>query len=148
MIRVLLALLVLCSPAWAQQGQPVVGLVVSSQVVTGTFNLTTGTGAVQNLTFGFTPSSCDGYGSTTSTLGLYTTFNSHSDSAGGQGAILGTTGGSALSLNNAVFFAAVDATNTNFQTAVISYSANTATLTWTKTGTPTGTFSYSVRCFK
>ena len=121
---------------------------VTESVVHNTFDLTTATGAVQNISLTFTPSSVDGFGAISAgAVGAYTTYNAHSDSAGNQGCLFADAT-TAIGISNAVFFSAQDATAANGQTAVISYSANTVTLTWTKTGTPTGTFTYSLRCFR
>lgn len=121
---------------------------ITSGVVTGSFDLTTATGATQDLTFSFTPSACQGFGSNSATSTAYTTFNSYSDSAGNQSALYinGSVGLYYVSTNK--FFLAVDSTGSNYQLATISYATNKATLTWAKTGTPSGTFSYAVRCFK
>ena len=121
---------------------------ITSQIVTGTFNLTTASGGTSTLTYGFTPTACDGLGGVTPTpIGTYTTYMAHSDSAGNQGSVA-SDGTANTAIDSAHFFVAVDSTGSNYQTAVISYSTNTVTLTWTKTGTPTGTFTYNVRCFK
>jgi hypothetical protein len=119
---------------------------ITSQVVNGTYNLTTASGT-QSLTFGFTPSSCEGFGTVSpSATDIYTTLNAHADSAATQAALF--YAGTSLTFSAGIFFYAADSTGGNVQDAVLSYAANAVTLSWTKTGTPTGTFSYSVRCFR
>jgi hypothetical protein len=121
---------------------------VTSQVVNGTYNLTTASGTQVITGFSFTPSSCDGSGSVTnSAAGVYATVNAHADSALGQ-SNLGYFA-ALLNQNNNYFFYASDVTGTNYQLGQITaYGAGSVTVTWAKTGSPTGTFSESLRCFK
>ena len=148
-MRILFSLILLLCPTLvtAQQGTATMGG-LQSQVVAGTFDLSTATGAVQNLSFNFTPTACDGFGSVAGgTINTQISFWGMSDSAATQATF---ASGSAINiaLTTAKFFSVIDSGGTNYQQAVISYSANTATLTWAKTGTPTGTFTYRVRCFR
>lgn len=118
-----------------------------SAVVNSTYNLTTASGTQTISGFGFTPSACDGFGVVQSaTFGSFTTLNSHSDSALRQQALVYAAGGT---FQTNVFFFAEDSTGSNSQNAVITaYGSGTVTLTWTKAGSPTGTFAFSIRCFK
>lgn len=118
---------------------------VTSQVVNSTRDLTAASGS-QTLTFNFTPTSCDGFGTVIGTITQnLTTLTSHSDSAAVQSDLVFFAAEYIIQSN---FFGAFDATGTNFQNAVLSYGVNSVVLTWTKSGTPTGTFTFSVRCFK
>jgi hypothetical protein len=121
---------------------------VTSQVVNTTYNLTTASGTQTVTGFGFTPSSCDGFGSVnTSTFGTYTTVNGHSDSALTQATQTVAAGN--VDTFAGTFFAAYDVTGASNQTGIITaYNSNSITITWTKTGSPTGTFSESIRCFR
>jgi hypothetical protein len=132
------------TPVWhTKPGNPT----TNSIVVNSTFNLATASGAQVVSGFGFTPSTCDGFGVVNAgPLTQYTALNSHSDNAGSQATI--SIGAGALLFNGNVFFNLADATSANTQTAILSYGAGSVTLTWTKTGSPAGTFSFSIRCFK
>lgn len=127
-----------CSPSAA----------VSSAVVNTTRDLTTASGTQTVSGFGFTPSSCEGFGAVdSSALGTYTTWQGHTDSTLTQAVLWSNATSVRYSVN--AFFIAADTTATNFQSALITgYNSGSITLTWTKTGTPTGTFAFSVRCFK
>ena len=121
---------------------------VSSFVVNATYDLTTASGTQTVSGFGFTPSSCDGFGTiTNSTPGTYITYNAHVDSALNQNAIYDFAGLRAT--QSGIFFTAAAVSGIDYQQAVVSaYGSGTVTLTWTKTGSPTGTFRFSLRCFQ
>lgn len=128
---------------------PAPAITVSSAVVNSSRVLTAAAGTQTVSGFGFTPSSCDGFGAVqNSAILVYTTFNAHVDSAFNQNSI---GGGSSTTIDTVpgVFFQPVDSTGGNFQNGVITaYGSGTVTITWTKSGSPTGTFSFSLRCFK
>lgn len=121
---------------------------VSSVSVFTTYDLTTASGTQVVSGFGFTPSACDGFGAVAgSAVGTYQTFNAHSDSALNQQAAYGNSGGTIATAS--VFFTATNLAGTANQIATItSYNAGSVTLTWVKTGSPTGSFVFTIRCFK
>lgn len=120
---------------------------VSSLIANATRDLTTAAGAQVVSGFGFTPSACEGHGTTGAAASAYTTYSGKSDSALNQSALYASVG--TIAINNANFFGAVDATGGNFSFgAITAYASNQITITWGKTGAPTGTFSFSIRCFQ
>lgn len=120
---------------------------VTSITINTSRDLTTATGTQALTGFGFQPTACDGFGSTGGAASIYTTYNGHSDSAKTQATVFSNAG--TINFNSSNFFGAVDATGANFQFAAISsYDAGGVTISWTKSGSPTGTFSFSLRCFK
>lgn len=122
--------------------------VVSSRIST-TRDLTTASGTQTVSGFGFTPSTCIAHGTVNgAAIGTYTTFSGLVDSALNQSVIY-ASGGTAMFVNTGNILAAVDATGGNFQFAAITaYASNQLTLTWAKTGVPTGTFTFSLLCQK
>jgi hypothetical protein len=124
---------------------------ITSAVVNATYNLTTASGSQTVTDFGFTPSSCDGFGSVNGSSGHYATLAAHSDSGLNQTNLSYTnvSGGLYTAPVSNTFFFPSDAAGTDYQTGVISaYGSGSVTITWTKTGTPTGTFTFSLRCIK
>jgi hypothetical protein len=123
---------------------------VTSAVVHGTYNLATASGTQVVSGFGFTPSSCDGLGAVSgATLGTYATLSSHCDSALSQAAIGYFANAVYFDPAGGDFFIAGDASGSNYQIGVITaYGSGSITITWTKAGSPTGTFSFSIRAFK
>lgn len=120
---------------------------ISSLVANATRDLTTGAGTQVVSGFGFTPSACEGHGTTGAAASAYTTYSGKSDSALNQSALYASVG--TVAINNSNFFGAVDATGANFSFGQITaYASNQLTITWGKTGSPTGTFSFSIRCFQ
>lgn len=120
---------------------------VQSIVKLATYDLTTATGNQSLTGFGFTPSTCHFAGAVSgATLGNYTTVSGDSDSATNQ-AVTYLNGTTNVGYNNAAVMAASDGTNIQVA-ALTSYDANGITLHWTKTNSPTGTFSYSAHCFR
>lgn len=119
-----------------------------SAVVNSTWDMTAASGTQVVTGFGFTPSSCDGFGTVNNAaFGGNATLSGHSDSALNQGAEIFAGGGTFMLPG--VFLVAEDSAGANIQSAVISaYGAGSVTLTKTKTGTPTGTFTFSIRCFQ
>jgi len=54
-----------------------------------------------------------------------------------------------VQFSNAAFMTAQDTTGSNFQIGTVTVSGSgSITITWAKTGTPTGTFNFSIRCFE
>lgn len=118
----------------------------TSQVINSSRDLTLG-GAQVISGFAFTPSSCEGFGTTGAAASAYTTYSGHSDSALVQAAIYASVG--TIAINTSAFFGAVDATAANFSFgAVTAYGSGSVTITWSKSSSPTGTFNFSIRCFK
>ena len=120
---------------------------ITSAIVNSTYDLTTASGTQTVSGFGFTPSACDGFGAINNgAFGTYTVWNAHSDSALNQSSISEAASDQFVQTQ---FFAPGDSTATNFQVGIISaYNSGSITITWTKTGSPTGIFSESIRCFK
>lgn len=119
----------------------------TSTVVAGTRDLSLAGGTQVVSGFGFTPSACEGHGTTGAAASAYTTYSGRSDSSLNQSALYSS--GGTMAINNSNFFAAVDATGGNYKFGAISnYASNQITITWAGAGAPTGTFSFAVRCFK
>lgn len=115
-----------------------------NKVINTTYNLTTASGNQAITGMGFKPSTCDAFGST-GAVSTYTTLNSHSDSTRTYAMLYYSS--NTISFSASFFLGAVDATSTNYQLATIaSYDSDGLTLTWAKTGSPTGTFNISLRC--
>lgn len=118
---------------------------VSSFTKVTSYNLTTASGTQALTGFGFQPSTCTSTGST-SAVAQYTTLFGTSDSALHQYSTSYFAGAATPSAN---FLVAADTTGTNYQFGTItSYDADGLTITWAKTGSPTGTFNYAVTCLK
>lgn len=124
------------------------GAIVLSKVVNTTYDLTTASGNQVISGFGFTPSTCDIFATTSGGSLIYTTVNGHVDSALTQAVVYGGSA-TAISYQPGLFVGAVDATGTSFQFGAVSaFGSGSVTIAWTKTGTPTGTLNESVRCFQ
>lgn len=128
-------------------GQSSTAIPITSAIVNSTYDLTTASGTQTVSGFGFTPSACDGFGAVNNgAFGAYTVWNAHSDSALNQSSISEAASDQFVQTQ---FFAPGDSTASNFQTGIISaYNSGSITITWTKTGSPTGIFTESIRCFK
>lgn len=123
------------------------GCVTTSAVLNTTYNLATASGTQVLSGFGFTPSSCVAFGSTQGLGTSQTVFNAHVDSARNQANLSEYNG--TVNQSTTSFFNVYDATAINYQLGTVSaFGSGTVTITWVKTGSPTGTFSFSIRCFK
>jgi len=129
-------------------------LPVTSLAVTCTRDLSTATSTqtIPNATdcggvttFGFQPSACDADGAVSNNT--FIVFSAHSGPSLSQWSWEYLTGGPFF--EPTYFMAPADGSTTNYQTAQLTaYNATTLTLSWTKTGSPTGTFTFVIRCFK
>lgn len=133
-----------CTPGGACTVTPA----VTAKVINSTYDLTTASGTQVVSGFGFTPSSCDGFGAVNGVAaGTYQTFGSHVDSSFVQSSINGVTG--FINVDTTRFFIVQDITGGNAQLGVVSsFGSGTVSILWTKIGSLTGTFSFSIRCFK
>jgi hypothetical protein len=133
----------------AAQAAAIVGSVggaLKSKTKQITRDLTAITGTVAYTGVGFQPTACVGAGSTNASL-AYTTFLGLADSAGAGLAFAGTPTVNETT-SHFLFFADV-AVATNNQTAdIASYDSDGFTLSWTKTGSPTGTATVQIMCFR
>lgn len=136
-------------PAFAQEGINNPATFVTSKLVNSTYDLTTASGTQVVSGFGFTPSACSVFGAVNGTaINTYTTYSGNVDSAKNQ-AVVFTLGTTQNGFSNTAFIAAFDATAANNQVGVLSaYGAGSVSIAWTKGGTPTGTFAFSLLCFK
>jgi hypothetical protein len=120
--------------------------ILQSKIISSTRDLTLATGDIAYTGMGFVPTACNAIGSVTDGTN-YWTQNGFSDST--RTAVMAAT----YATNNFTvvsgLLAAIDTTGSNKQVATIkTYDADGLTLTWTKTGTPTGTFSFWIRCVR
>lgn len=116
------------------------------KVILFTQNLSTTTGAVSTTGVGFRPKAAIFMGASGNTLA---SFNGVTDGTT-QGCVYNQNGGGTGDVqgsNTSVMLFTTDGF-TNISIAVLtSFDADGFTLTWTKTGSPTGTVSISVLCF-
>lgn len=127
------------NPQWAT----IASTALSSKVITATRDLTAATGNVAYTGVGFTPTSIMAIAYVEAGVTSSTGF---ADSAKAGGAI-GPYTSFAMTGGNYLIYALTSA-GVN-QTAVVdSYDADGFTLTWTKTGSPTGTLNIKFICFK
>lgn len=122
-----------------------VGGALKSKLLTITRDLSLANGSVAYTGMGFQPTSCVANAQITTSATQYTTHFGMSDSAR---TISSTAffGGTLVSPNFLVLF---DTTATNGQVASIaSYDSDGLTLTWTKTGAPTGTATANLVCYR
>lgn len=120
---------------------------VVSKVINSSRDLTTASGNQDITGFGFNPTSCQGFGSVGAVAtASYTVFHSVSDATPTVGQLYG--GASAYQYSTAQFFIVQDATGANYQAAALSYITDGVRLAWTKTASPTGTFLFTLKCFK
>lgn len=121
---------------------------LSSKIKTGTRDLTAATGDVAYTGVGFTPTSIIFNGA----LGAVATWGMVDSAKTGDG-INYKTGVSYFGHVAAGYGAntclVVDQGSSNFQTASVkSFDADGFTLTWSKVGSPTGTFIFNALCFQ
>lgn len=111
-----------------------------------TRDLTVATGNVAYTGMGFQPTTCIGFGDAGTSITQYTTVIGVVDSAGSNANLTAVTAGLVL---DTAFLRFYDATGASSQSATIaSFDADGLTLTWTKTGTPTGTATVSLMCYR
>lgn len=115
----------------------------SSKLLTFTRDLTAASGTVALTGFGFKPSRCSSFGAVDLTTTNYVTFNGKADATGTVSSLFFYTAGQILQSN--VFLYAGDAGN-NQQAVVSSFDVDGLTENWTKNGTPSGIFKYTVMC--
>lgn len=128
--------------AFGQSNNPAV---LRSKMISATRDLTAANGDVTYSGFGFRPSACFGVGAVGSGTPQYLTFSSLMDSSG---ASIASFVGGAYALA-AGFFLFRDSAGTSDQLATFSaYTSDGVTLTWTKTGTPTGTAVLRILCVR
>lgn len=135
----------------AAQAAAVIGTVGGAQLsklISTTRDLTAATGTQAITGAGFTPTACLFFtavnGTTASSFGL-------SDSARTAGSVQTTTDGAATWAWGAGANAIQISNNAGsaFQTATVqSYDADGLTLSWTKTGSPTGTLQMKLLCLR
>lgn len=134
----------------ATQAAAVIGSVggtLKSKQLAYTRDLTVATGSVAYTGMGFQPTSCIGSGQVAG--GGFTNYTSLGSIADSSRSPSTTYYATTAKFSNSFFFAFADATETNYQLASIaSYDADGFTLSWTKTGTPTGTASFTLTCFR
>jgi hypothetical protein len=119
---------------------------LKSKLITITRDLTAATGSVAYTGMGFQPTSCFATGDVSGSITQYTNIFSMADSArSAAGAALGAS----VVVTSTFFVNLIDSTGLNAQQAVVtSYDADGLTLTWTKTGTPTGTSTIYIMCYR
>ncbi len=125
-----------------------VGGALKSNIITSTRDLTAATGSVAYTGMGFTPTTCEAFGQTAGTID-YVTLNGWSNPGFSVQRNIGVFGVAAQFTNTAGLMSYYDSTGTNLQTFVVtSYDADGLTGTWTKTGSPTGTATFYIRCMR
>ncbi len=121
--------------------------ILQSKIITITRDLTVATGNVAYTGLGFVPTTCFQSGGVAGSLTQYVSIIGFSDSA--RTVVSTNLSGSTISPAQAFFIVLFDTTSTNGQTAIInSYDADGFTLGWTKTGTPSGTATIKVLCYR
>lgn len=126
---------------------------LKSKVVTITRDLTAGTGSVAYTGVGFVPTVCLTAGTVGASVG-YTTYLGVSDSGLVQGMVGSANNGGAsittTSQNTTAFIREVNSSAfTDLQTGTVtSYDADGFTISWVKTGSPTGTMTAYVLCLR
>ena len=115
------------------------------KVVTATFDLSTASG-VQNIAHGITgtPLAVVVFAVVNATTIMSVGLADGTTSDG-----IGNTGGGINFINNSsvALKIAIEAAQTNTQTAIITFNATNVILTWTKAGTPTGSLAEKVLVF-
>lgn len=125
-----------------------VGGALKSNVITSTRDLTVATGSVAYTGMGFTPTTCEAWGQTAGTID-YITLNGYSNPSLSLQRSISTFGVATQYTNTSALMAYYDSTGSNLQAFVVtSYDADGLTGTWTKTGTPTGTATFYLRCMR
>lgn len=119
---------------------------LKSKIITGTRDLTVATGSVAYTGMGFQPTSCIASGLVAASLTQYVNIIGIAD--------VNRTA-NLIAIGNLVvqqgpnFMLFQDSAGTNQQLAAIaSYDADGLTLSWTKTGTPTGTATFNILCYR
>lgn len=120
---------------------------LKSKIIAVSRDLTVATGGVAYTGMGFQPTTCFASGQVAASLTQYTQLFGMSDA--NRAAISTIIYGSVINTNNGNFIMMGDTAGTAFQTATVtSYDADGFTLAWTKTGTPTGTATIYVMCYR
>jgi hypothetical protein len=110
-----------------------------------TRDLTAASGNTVHTGCGFKPNTCVGFGSVGGST-AYTTFIGLSNNIATNRTLSSNAG---FPTFGAAFFAFYDAGGGNVQIASInSYDDDGITLAWTKIGSPTGTVTYAILCWK
>lgn len=123
------------------------GSTLSSKVITATRDLTIASGDVAYTGVGFTPTSIIAVGTVNgTTLPINWGFVDSSKTAGNIG--LAHDSNYYINLNGATLFIVDQGASTNQSVIVKSFDVDGFTLTWAKTGSPTGTFSMLFICYK
>lgn len=124
-----------------------VGGALKSKRIEITRDLTAASGNVSYTGVGFQPTTCTGFGDAATSLSQYVTLIGMVDSAGSAANMTLVTAG--VVYDNAAFLRFFDATGSSSQRASInSFDADGFTLSWTKTGTPTGTATITIVCYR
>lgn len=118
---------------------------LSSKIITSTRDLAAATGNVAYTGAGFTPTSIIAIMGATGSEPFSVGF---ADSAKTSYSLSGYGTGDAKTISAALFYIDVDAANNKQTATVASYDADGFTLTWTKTGSPTGTYTITFICYK
>lgn len=123
---------------------------LQSKIITSTRNATTASGDVSYTGIGFVPTSIQIQATLGDDIFIYSFGISDSSKAGISYYNIGTSFSglaNTVGLTNAVIF--VGANNLNWQGAIVkTYDADGVTLTWTKTGSPTGTIRINIIAYK
>jgi hypothetical protein len=133
----------------AAQAAAIVGSVggaLKSKIIASTRDLAAVSGSVGYTGMGFQPTSCDSQGDAGDSATQYVTILGRSDSALGQSSL--AFGGSAFLFQNFFMYYVNAAASGNQSFTITSYDADGFTGTWTKTGSPSGTVNFQVRCFR
>lgn len=119
-----------------------------SKIKIGTRDLTAATGDVSYTGVGFTPTALIGFAKN----GASASWGAVDSAKTGDGVNYKTgTGyyGHSTDGYGANLLFVIDMGSGNFQTATVkTYDADGFTLTWTKTGSPTGTAAFTIQCFR
>lgn len=130
----------LTSPVFS--GTPTGSGILRAKTVTITRDLTVASGNVAYTGAGFTPTALVACGGPASGIQYQTVFGMADSARGGSDA---TFNGGIVSVPALIYL--TDATGAHTQQAsVASYDADGFTLTWTKSGTPTGTATIYIMC--
>lgn len=120
---------------------------VRSCRISTTRDLTLATGTQALTGCGFRPTSCIGTGAVTGQA-FYTTYLGMVDSALNQ-FILGISASAQIGTSAAAFLVFADTTGANSQIGTVqSLDSGGLTISWAKNGSPTGTASFGVLCFR
>jgi len=122
------------------------GTSLTSKIITGTRDLAAANGSVSYTGVGFTPTVLIMNGCIEGTPNLVNCTMSDSSRTAGGFECDGTSANFRVSTN---LFAPATNDAGNYVIGVLSsYDADGFTVAWTKTGSPTGTFSFTVLCLK